>query len=210
MQNQIINKIISKPLKMKKYLSIILIVALLEGCISIRDNKVSKVELTQIKFSTSDKEKKNIFIDWRYNSNDGRVVEVQNAIHEKIFRTAIIDSNCCNIVSDKESAEIVLAGSFEDRSEQAALIFSVITGLSLYTIPSWLTVNSSISVNVKVKNKPSNSRDYYMNDSLVFAQWLPFLFVLPFRDNAIAEESKMKENLYRNLILQIKKDGIFD
>lgn len=179
---------------------------LLSNCISFRDNKVAKVTPQEINISSKTKVK--IFTSWKYHASPNNQYQevVQQAVHEKLLRETITASECCNIVSDEKDADIILNGSFYDKSNPAALVFAVITGLSLYTIPSWTTIDSTIATNLK---KGTKTYEYKLNDSMVFAQWLPFAFAFPFRDNPIKEEEVMKKNLYNNLILKMKEDGVF-
>ena len=117
-----------------------------------------------------------------------------------------IESNCCEIVNEKEEANIFINGAFHNDSSNASLVFAMITGFSMYIIPSW--GNSKMRVSAKVENGKI-SKEYDLNDSMLFAQWLPFIVVPIFAGNQIKVEGEVNKNLYKTLLAQIKKDGFF-
>ncbi len=58
------------------------------------------------------------------------------------------------------------------------MVPAIITGLSFYTIPSWATENYEVVANV---TKGTRAKEYRIEDSAKIVQWLPMVFVFPFK-----------------------------
>ncbi len=87
----------------------------------------------------------------------------------------------------------------------AAFIPAFITGLSLYTIPSWGTDRFTVVCNVRLLD--GKQYEYTLEDSAMLVQWLPMIFALPF--NLPTEVPvEVRKNIYKNLIIKMQEDGI--
>jgi hypothetical protein len=88
--------------------------------------------------------------------------------------------------------------------DPAALVPAFITGFSLFTIPSWATDN--LEASCKVSTADGKTHEYKLKDSTTIVQWLPMMFVFPFKPfTGVAETRK---NIYKNLIIKMQEDGI--
>jgi hypothetical protein len=195
--------------KLLKPLTLLILITSIASCVSVRSDKYVAIKPEDLKVSSAKKSK--IFIDWGFrninNSNPPQIV-VDNAIstQKKLFSEAIKESECCEIVNEKDEADILVQGKFHNETSQAGIYAAMLTGLTLYTIPSWM--NSKMRITATV-NKGKLTKDYDLKDSLFFAQWLP-LFVVPiFTGNQLAVEIEVNKNLYKTLLTQMKKDKFF-
>jgi len=112
-------------------------------------------------------------------------------------------------------ARIVMSGN------PAALIFAVITGMSLYVIPSWVTEKYTITA--KVSSVDGEIHTYELEDSFMGLNWLPVIFIASDKDldsvptprmvvasekNIDSVSKRVRRNMWRNLILNMQDDGI--
>ncbi len=178
---------------------------LLTSCISVKHHQVPEIKNSDLQFSSAKKTK--IFITWKADSHMPISDKSFSKTQEKILREVIAKLDCCEIVYDQKDAKVIIDGRLSNQSEPLALAASLLTGASLYIIPSWMNIKQHISATV-IKNK--KTYNYNLDDSSLFAQWLFFIFAMPFRENPMGTESKVTENLYRNLFLQMKNDGLFN
>lgn len=86
-----------------------------------------------------------------------------------------------------------------------AIIGAMITGFSIYTIPSWMTIEQHFLVKVTHKGKVFN---YTLVDEMTFVQWLPMALLFPFNNPFKGVPQAIQENAWNNLITKMKADGI--
>lgn len=179
-------------------------VLLLSGCAGFPANNLQKVSVQDLRSTSATKTK--VFSRWTSEGtlNDQAQVAIA-AINKKHFDDALATASCCTVVESPEAADLVVTGTAINENNPAAIIPAVITGLSLYTIPSWVTANVHITATAK---NGSLSRSYDLKDSMTMVQWLPMLFVMPFADNPITAEKDMAANVFNTLVLKIKADGL--
>jgi hypothetical protein len=194
---------------LKIYASLALII-LLSGCISFKSNKYPEIKSEDLKVSSAKKSK--IFINSGFVSNmygqDARnVVDKAKSDNKEMFGEMIIGSGCCDLVKDKDDASIVIDTTFYNDSSSLGLVGALLTGFSMYTIPSWM--NSKMRISAKVSTgKVVNSYD--VEDSALMIQWLPLILAMPFKTNPVKMEAEMNRNLYRHLLLKMQKDGVLN
>jgi hypothetical protein len=181
-------------------------VLILSGCAGFPANKLSPVSAQDLRSTSPTKTK--VFSRWvgdpvTMTNEQARVMAA--ALNKKNFDEALKASDCCTVVEGPNEADLVVDGTVYNDNSSAALIPAVITGLSLYTIPSWVTANVHISA---VAKNGSKSHSYDLQDGMTMVQWLPMLFVLPFADNPFKAEKKITENLFNTLVVKIKTDGL--
>ncbi|NKE70783.1 hypothetical protein [Candidatus Manganitrophus noduliformans] len=87
----------------------------------------------------------------------------------------------------------------------AAMIPAMITGFSLYTIPSWAT--DHYTVTAKVTTQDGKEHIYELTDAMTTVQWLPMILVFPFQ-NMVNVSKQVRQNIWKNLILKMQKDGV--
>lgn len=77
----------------------------------------------------------------------------------------------------------------------AAFLGAVITGLSFYLIPSWMTVHLKVHAQMK---KGKQLYDYTEKGYVRLVQWLPMLFAMPFAPPFTAKDDVMK-HMYQTI-----------
>lgn len=193
----------------KKLLGAVVVGAsvLLAGCAGFKANKLAQVSAEELKSSSAKKTK--VFSRWTVEtkSKNEQAKVMIAALHKKHFENAIASADCCILVEGPTEADVVIEGKAFDEANPAALIPAFITGLSLYTIPSWVTATTHISASVKNKTL---SQSYELNDSMTLVQWLPMIVALPFKGSPFKAENDVAENTYKNLVLNMKKDGLIN
>jgi hypothetical protein len=180
---------------------------LTSGCAGFKAHELPDVDSRSLTFNSANKTK--VFSRWSVESDStlgGDTAKAMgSAVQKKYFDDAIKATNCCILVEGPSEASVIVDGKFINETSSAAMIPAVITGLSLYTIPSWVT--SKVHISVQAKNS-SISKSYDLKDSMTLVQWLPMLVVLPFTGNPIQAERQVFENTYKTLVLSMKKDGL--
>lgn len=194
---------------MKKIIAISLSAALMtSGCASFKANNLPVVDQSKMMVKNTNKTK--VFSRWSIVSDDASVSEQLKsagaAVHKSYFETAIKESDCCILVEGPTEADIIVDGKAFNENNAAALIPAFITGLSLYTIPSWVT--AKIHIEVKAESG-SLKKTYDLSDSFTLVQWLPMIFALPFTGGPIENGKAVDLNTYRNLVVNMTSDGYF-
>jgi hypothetical protein len=126
------------------------------------------------------------------------------AIHKDRFDKAILGTGCCTIVEAREGADVVLEGTVYDENDPSVLLGAVLTGASLYTIPSWANIKAHYAAKATAGEK---EYAYDLRDSMLMVQWLPLIFLAPFK-NPISMEQRMIENIASTLVQRIQNDGL--
>ena len=105
-----------------------------------------------------------------------------------------------------EGKDLAMNVHLVDSGNAAAILPALITGFSLYTIPSWAT--DKFGVVCIVKTTDGKQRKYELEDSSTLVQWLPMILAFPFNmPNNVPVE--VRKNIYKNLILKMQEDGLF-
>jgi len=104
------------------------------------------------------------------------------AIGKQNFEKVLAATNCCVIVDSRNEADVVIDGMIYGEGNPAAMIPAFITGLSLYTIPSWVTGKPHVSASVK---QGETVREYDFRDEMTMVQWLPLILAMPFREHPL-------------------------
>lgn len=193
---------------MKKIGSLVLVSVLLtSGCAVFRENNLPIIDDANYKFENQQKVK--VFSRWSINTDNSfandQTKAAGSAIHKDMFEKAISESGCCTVVEGPDQADVVVTGVALDENNPAAMIPAFITGLSLFTIPSWATATIHIQVEAKSDKK---TRTYDLSDSMTMVQWLPMIFVLPFTGTPIEAGKEIDANIYRNLVVKMQEDDL--
>lgn len=93
--------------------------------------------------------------------------------------------------------------NFSYKRNGAAVIPAFITGLSLYTIPSWQTQKYELKANLTDRKNIDYS--YKSNDHTRLVQWLPMIFAFPFAMPFTAHET-LTERMYADLMYKMNQD----
>lgn len=178
----------------------------LQGCAGFRANSIPVVTPEQLKFDTAQKTK--VYSRWDVNSptiklNDQTKVALA-AMAKKQFEDQLKLTNCCVVVESLNEADVVINATSHNENNPAAMMGALLTGFSLYTIPSWVTINFHVSADVK---KGDKAFQYDTKDSMKMVQWLPMALMFPFA-NPFPMEKAVGENVQKTLIANMKKDGV--
>jgi hypothetical protein len=182
---------------------------LLAGCAGFRSATAPVVADEDLRVAIAEKIK--VYYVHSYSANigtpsDKALVKILQRETEAIAQQFAI-SGCCELVDDGAAADIVVTGNIDNYCNPAAMVPAFITGLSFYTIPSWATIKDSYTVDVKTAS--GRAQSYQFQDQVTLVQWLPMLFAFPFA-NPFEKEKEMRTDMYRSLIVDMKKDGLFD
>jgi hypothetical protein len=128
---------------------------------------------------------------------------VQNIVAGELLQTLEQSDFFSRISKNDASADINLSVKVTNTGNQAAVIPAMITGFSLYTIPSWATDN--FEVTATARNRQGGSKQYVLSDSTTLVQWLPMMVVFPAKNFSVVPE--VRKNMYRNILQQMKNDG---
>lgn len=194
----------------KKVLGMAIISAsmLMVGCAGFKANKLPQVKADDLHFASAKKTK--VFSRWNIESHSSLANEQAKAmgaaLHKKYFDDAIKATDCCIIVEGPNDADVVVDGKAVDENNPAAVIPAFITGLSLFTIPSWMTAKVHIYASAKTNTA---AKSYELQDSVTMVQWLPMIIAMPFTGTPIKAGKEVDENTYKNLVLNMKNDGLF-
>jgi len=178
----------------------------ISGCAGFQAKKLPLVNAKEISLTKSPKTK--VFSRWTFVSDGSSISEnvkvATAAIQKTEFEKAIKDTGCCEIVDNTSDAALIVEGTSYDESNPAAMIPAIITGLSLYTIPSWVTQEFHIKV---TSTAGSKTNQYELRDSFTLVQWLPMAFAFPFQGGPIKNGEELQSNTFRNLVVNMKNDG---
>jgi hypothetical protein len=191
-----------------KPLTLLIIATSLSSCVGIRSDKYSAIKSEELKVASVKKSK--IFIDWGFHTTlidnpQQNIIDKAKSDQKKIFAEVIKESDCCEMVNEKDEADIVIEGAFYNESSKAGIYAAFVSGLTFTAIPCW--TNSKMRIVAKV-NKSKMVKNYDIKDSVFTAIWAPLIVATPFA-NAITAEAEVNKNLYKNLVVQMKKDGFF-
>lgn len=188
---------------------VVLASLLATGCASFRTNELPVVKPAELASAAGTKTR--VFSRWSVEGKSAPTNEQMKAagaaVHKKYFEEAITRSGCCVLVEGPTEAELVVDGRALAENNPAAMVPALITGLSLYTIPSWITARTHIRVEAKGAGLVKH---YDLQDGMTMVQWLPMVLAMPFRTNPIKEGKSVDENVYNNLVVGMKKDGLLN
>jgi hypothetical protein len=175
------------------------------GCAVFKGGKVPDTVLTPLE--KTDQKKPTVSYDIISMSGLIEITKspenVQNVIAGEFLQVLEQSDYFSRISKNDAGADLNLSVTIKNSGTPLALIPAFITGLSLYTIPSWATDN--FEVTAIAKNKRNNSKEYTLSDSTTLVQWLPMIFVFPVNNFSVIPE--VRKNMYRNILLQMKIDG---
>lgn len=191
-----------------KVVTFLLISILLSNCIGIRSKNYSTVTTEELKAVSAKKSKIYIDLDYRnlMQQLPRNARDKDKSDQRQSLVTAINESNCCEVVKEKNEADIFIDGIYHNESSELGIYAAYISGMTFTIIPCW--VNSKMRITAKV-TKGKIVKDYDVKDSMFGMIWAPLIIVAPFL-NMVKTENEVHENLYKNLVLQIKKDGFFE
>lgn len=177
---------------------------LTSGCASFQANNLPEISRDANRIKAS--EKTRVYSRWETESSRSIPAEIAVAsVNQYSFEMAILDSGCCTIVESATQADLIVDGVAVDHTNPAVIIPALITGLSLFIIPSWATD----TVDIKVTATADDRSEYYeLDDSVTVVQWLPMAFAFPFTGGPVKNVKQLRENTYRTLVSRLKDDQL--
>lgn len=124
---------------------------------------------------------------------------------EREFVDVLNESGYFASLSQGNQGEISIQARLVNSGTPAVIIPAIITGLSLYTIPSWATDNYDVTA--KVTAQDGKEHTYQLTDSMTTVQWLPMIVVAPFK-KMVNVSKDVRRNIWKNLILKMQEDGV--
>ena len=109
------------------------------------------------------------------------------------------------IAKNDKTADISVQVTMTNKANSAAVIPAMITGFSLYTIPSWAT--DEFELIAKAKRSDGLEKDYVLADSTTIVQWLPMIFAFPFKNFSVIPD--VRKNMYKKVLSNMQDDGFF-
>jgi hypothetical protein len=134
-------------------------------------------------------------------SSDSVKEDIEEDFHSVLQESAIFEG----ISGADEPSDIDLDFVLTGNSNAASLIPALITGLSFYTVPSWATIDYELVATAK--SSDGLVRQYAVSDSYKLVQWLPMLFVYPFKSFQVVND--LRKNMVAKVLTDMGKDGFF-
>ncbi len=189
----------------KKIISAFLTIILLlstNSCVGFKHNNLPKINQKNFKFSLEKKIK--IFSQWNSYSKFISNIALENNVKDR-FNNIVTLSNCCEITQNPQDADITLKGNIYDENNYTInQTTSIITGITLYLIPSWINTKEHIVIEV---NNGKKTISYDLQDSMTIIKWLPLIIAMPFSENPLTISDQILTNTLKVLLLKMKDDG---
>jgi len=191
---------------MIKTLAVVLVVAI-SGCAVFDGGKVPKTTLPA--YEDNGHTKPNLSYSSMALGGLSAAKELpktSQSIVEGEFLTVLVESNYFGRIAKQDvDADINIEVTLTNSGNPAAVIPAFITGLSLYTIPSWATDNFDLVA--KVERKDGLQKEYTLADSATLVQWLPMIFVFPAKNLSVIPD--VRKNMYKKVLSDMRQDGFF-
>ena len=139
---------------------------------------------------------------------EGAGMESTRATLSQEFAQVLTESSQFASVREAESGgDVHIEARLHNSGNPAALIPAVITGFSLYTIPSWATEHWKLTADVS--RSTGDPHSYTLEDSDMLVQWLPMILVFPF-SSPFTVIPEVRKNMYKNLLKSMRGDDGFE
>lgn len=109
------------------------------------------------------------------------------------------------ITQDTQRKDISLKVDLLRSSPPLTQLSVGLSGTTFLIFPGFATEKYDVSV--KVTTRDDQEYLYNLTDSQTTVFWLPMVVILPFND-PVTVPADVRKNIYRNLVLQMQKDGI--
>lgn len=186
--------------------SIVIVMLLASGCAAFEGNNLPKVDVAT-RVAPQGGERPNAAVSFAavidYGSKKDNTGAARDLMQQE-FINELVASGYFGLVGSGDDAPVKFTVQVTDKGNPAALIPAFITGLSLYTIPSWAT--GTYTANVTVNAPGKQPRSYALSDTVTLVQWLPMIFAAPVK-GIVKVPTEMRRNMWRNLIVQMETDG---
>jgi len=186
--------------------SIVLLACIQSGCAIFDGNKIPDVDFVPPALSGDQRPTVSyeMAAQSRRNGVESPSEAVRSQLEIELLDVLHLSDYFSRVARSDNTADLQLQVAFSEESNPAAMVGAVITGLSLYTIPSWMT--STFEITLTAESASGLSNTYTVSDSATLVQWLPMAFVFPFKNFSVLTE--MRKNMFRTLIVQMQEDGL--
>jgi hypothetical protein len=181
------------------------LVTSLSGCAIFRANDLP--EVGSLPGPAAASTKPNAGYAFISHSSMGAKTPVQGemlAKQEDEFAKVLRDSGYFASVNKANGKDVNISIDLLESGDPAAMVGAFITGFSLFTIPSWATIDMQATCTVVTAD--GKSRTYTLKDSVTMVNWLPMVLVFPFKN--FSEVEALRQNIYKTLIVKMQADGI--
>lgn len=191
-------------MKILRFAAITVVVTFISGCAGFQSNKLPPLE--EYKLDIGNNEKTILFASVEAKGSSILANSSQfGAVQEREIKDYIVETGCCVLTDGTNEPDVIIRIKSVNHTNAAALIPAFITGFTLYTVPSWIT--EKVDFNVDVEGADGRTKNYDMQDSAVFVQWLPMIFAYPFQGGPVATREKLMERVSKNLVKNLHDDG---
>lgn len=177
------------------------------GCASFKGNQLP--EVGKLPPSATGAEKPDVTFKFSsgvfFVSKQEHIESVRQQMEDEFVQVLRESGYFATVTEGNEGKGIHINAMLINSGSPAGMIPAVITGLSLYTIPSWATDNFEVTAKVTTPNGKEHT--YNLSDSSTLVQWLPMIFAFPFK-NPIEVPVEVRKNIYKNLIQKMQEDGV--
>ena len=184
---------------MKKYV-LLLLIFVVSGCTTFREKNVKFLE--DIPSTTSPHSIALYYTSCRKGSFDFAIQsdclggDISKHLTRQLQKTNLFEEIEPNL---KNADYNLYVETFTQ--EQGSYVAAIITGFSLYTIPSW--VREEVVISAKIENtKTGKSKKFAFNDSMLMIQWILLAPLSPFM-TPFAQEHYMVRDLSRRIALEV-------
>jgi hypothetical protein len=189
----------------------VLLVTILSGCAAFRgyEQPIVKPELVSVNLP------KKLLVSMKWKAVPERRFSPSSMLtaenkQSTFFYEELMRSGCCELSTVGQDPDLVISGEIDVSYKADGFLEGLLrtpTQFSFAIIPGW--DNYHYKLTVKVENVKGQSREYSAVDSGLFIQWLPLAPVALFVDSPGEIDKALLQNLHRNLIYRMKKDGFF-
>lgn len=130
----------------------------------------------------------------------------ESSLHTEFMSIAENSGNFSQVSEDLESPDLRLDINLKDEG-RANMGMAVLTGLSLYTIPSFATDNYILTANIE--NQSGKKWTITLEDYVTQWQHILLVPVMPFKLTPVVADD-VQDNMFRTLILRMQKEGIVE
>lgn len=185
-------------------ISLGLVLVILQGCAAFPGNKLQQV--TSFPPLTESEKKKTVsYVLAAETDMFGKSSNpLFRAIVENELADAIRESGYFTTWGAGINGEVTIDAKFVNSGNPASVIPAFITGLTLYIVPSWAT--DTFTLTAIVKTQEGKEYSYEFEDTSTLVQWLPMV-VVP--GGMIEVPLSVRKNIWNNLILKMRQDGVF-
>jgi len=143
-----------------------------------------------------------IYIDDNYRNSEKKLLRLRHELLEELNKSQYFKeiTEGHSVETDIE-LDITLYMSEDQDKDDWALIASA----TLWLLPA--AVPTNYIVIARVDNKKGLEKQYEIKDTATMLMWIPLLKLVPLNFFTLYTKGNVRENMYRNMIVQMYEDG---